>query len=61
MKMFISTQILHAWKQVICNFINNARKFTQKGYIHFGYLITEMLIQYKFVQDTGFRNSRKNV
>ncbi len=24
-------------KQVICNFINNARKFTEKGYIHFGF------------------------
>ena len=26
-------------KQVVCNFINNARKFTEKGYIHFGYTV----------------------
>ena len=25
-------------KQVICNFINNARKFTEEGHIHFGFM-----------------------
>ena len=25
-------------KQVICNFINNARKFTVEGHIHFGFM-----------------------
>ena len=30
MKMFISTTDATRLKQVICNFINNARKFTQK-------------------------------
>ena len=31
--VYINTDITRL-KQVICNFINNARKFTQKGYIH---------------------------
>lgn len=34
-------------KQVICNFINNARKFTEEGYIHFGFMVNpEMTIQF---------------
>lgn len=42
-------------KQVICNLINNARKFTEKGHIHFGYTVDSnhadsVLI---FVEDTG--------
>lgn len=42
-------------KQVICNFINNARKFTQKGYIHFGYAMdyTNIDSVQIFVKDTG--------
>ena len=42
-------------KQVICNFINNARKFTEKGYIHFGftsYSEKDQLV-YLFVEGTG--------
>ena len=42
-------------KQVICNFINNARKFTEKGYIHFGFTSHSEKDQlvYLFVEDTG--------
>lgn len=42
-------------KQVICNLINNARKFTEEGYIHFGYSIDETKenIVNIFVEDTG--------
>ena len=42
-------------RQVICNFINNARKFTEKGYIHFGFMMDETktdAVQI-FVEDTG--------
>ena len=39
-------------KQVVCNFINNARKFTEKGYIHFGYEEQENGLRF-FVSDTG--------
>lgn len=42
-------------KQVICNLINNARKFTEKGHIHFGFmmdLIDADAVQI-FVEDTG--------
>ena len=42
-------------KQVICNFINNARKFTEKGYIHFGYAVDPVNADSVniFVEDTG--------
>lgn len=52
--VYINTDITHL-KQVICNFINNARKFTQKGYIHFGYTLDNRnadSVQI-FVEDTG--------
>ena len=39
MKIFISTTDATRLKQVICNFINNARKFTEEGYIHFGFMV----------------------
>ena len=42
-------------KQVICNLINNARKFTEKGHIHFGYTVDSNhadSVQI-FVEDTG--------
>lgn len=42
-------------RQVICNFINNARKFTEKGHIHFGFMMDETktdAVQI-FVEDTG--------
>ena len=38
--------------QIICNFLNNALKFTTKGYIHFGYEVRESDM-YFFVEDTG--------
>ena len=42
-------------KQVVCNFINNARKFTEKGYIHFGYAVDSIHADsvHIFVEDTG--------
>jgi len=42
-------------KQVISNFINNARKFTEKGYIHFGYAVDSVDASsvHVFVEDTG--------
>ena len=42
-------------KQVVCNFINNARKFTEKGYIHFGYAVDPVNADSVniFVEDTG--------
>lgn len=52
--VYINTDITRL-KQVICNFINNARKFTQKGYIYFGYTLDNRnanSVQI-FVEDTG--------
>ena len=52
--VYINTDITRL-KQVICNFINKARKFTQKGYIHFGYTLDNRnadSVQI-FVEDTG--------
>ena len=52
--VYINTDITRL-KQVICNFINNARKFTEKGHIHFGYAIDQTntdSVQI-YVEDTG--------
>lgn len=38
--------------QVISNFLNNALKFTSRGYIHFGYRLREKDI-YFYVEDSG--------
>ncbi len=48
--VYINTDITRL-KQVICNFINNARKFTSKKdiFILGIRLITEMRIQYKYL------------
>lgn len=42
-------------KQVICNFINNARKFTEEGHIHFGFMVNpkEDDSVCLYVEDTG--------
>lgn len=41
-------------KQVICNLLNNSRKFTKKGYINFGYAWPGEEKQVElFVEDTG--------
>ncbi len=39
-------------KQVICNLLNNAIKFTTKGKIEFGYKIKENVLEF-YVEDTG--------
>ena len=39
-------------QQIIINLLNNALKFTTKGYIHFGYEVRESDM-YFFVEDTG--------
>lgn len=42
-------------KQVICNLINNSRKFTESGYIHFGFAVDEKKENTVeiYVEDTG--------
>lgn len=47
-------------KQVINNFINNAKKFTTHGFITFGYLTDEPGYTSFFVQDTGSGISEEN-
>jgi PAS domain S-box-containing protein len=39
-------------KQVICNLLNNAIKFTREGYIEFGYTIKRDFIEF-YTKDTG--------
>lgn len=38
--------------QIVCNFLNNAMKFTTRGHIHFGYEDRDIEF-YFFVEDTG--------
>lgn len=47
-------------KQVINNFINNAKKFTAHGFITFGYLADEPGYTTFFVEDTGSGISEEN-
>jgi signal transduction histidine kinase len=46
-------------KQVICNLLNNAIKFTKEGKIEFGYKIKKNLIEF-YVKDTGIGISPEN-
>lgn len=43
----------HRLMQVVTNMINNAIKFTSKGYINFGYRLEGSKFLYFFVEDTG--------
>jgi signal transduction histidine kinase/ActR/RegA family two-component response regulator len=40
------------FKQILTNFMDNARKFTDSGHIKFGYFVNENNVQF-FVSDTG--------
>jgi PAS domain S-box-containing protein len=46
-------------KQVICNLMNNALKFTTKGEIEFGYTLKEDFIEF-YVKDTGIGIASEN-
>ena len=46
-------------KQVICNLLNNAIKYTKEGSIEFGYHLQENLIEF-YVKDTGIGMSPEN-
>ena len=45
--------------QILSNFINNAIKYTEFGYIHVGYTLSEKYIRFH-VQDSGIGISTKN-
>lgn len=46
-------------KQVLCNLLNNALKFTKQGKINFGYIIKGNLIEF-FVKDSGIGIALEN-
>jgi signal transduction histidine kinase len=46
-------------RQIICNLLNNAIKFTAKGEIEFGYFIKGKFIEF-FVRDTGIGIARED-
>ncbi len=48
------------FKQVMTNLLNNAIKYTDKGYIKFGYEIMDKLIQF-YVSDSGIGISESDV
>ena len=45
-------------RQIICNLLNNALKFTKEGEIEFGYTIKKKFIEF-YVRDTGIGISRE--
>ncbi len=47
-------------KQIICNLLNNALKFTLKGEIRFGYKIQKNFIEF-YVKDTGIGIATENL
>ena len=46
-------------KQIICNLLNNALKYTEEGNIEFGYKLKENYIEF-YVKDTGIGIATKN-
>ena len=53
------SESLNRITQILSNFINNAIKFTEFGYIHVGYTLSEKYIRFH-VQDSGIGISTKN-
>jgi PAS domain S-box-containing protein len=47
-------------KQIFCNLLNNAKKFTNEGEIEFGYELKEKFIRF-FVKDTGIGIEPENL
>ncbi|NOZ48223.1 MAG: PAS domain S-box protein [Chlorobi bacterium] len=59
----IQTDELRLW-QVLTNLINNAIKFTENGYVEFGYYIQDEEYKHNlvfYVKDTGIGISKKNI
>ena len=48
------------FRQIMTNLINNARKYTDQGYIRFGYNPEVKMIRF-YVEDTGIGISEENI